>query len=60
MKQFCCGDVVPGCTKTFHAPTESEILMAVAGHARHDHQLTEIPAALVDQVRANIHDCAAA
>lgn len=54
MKQFACGDVVPSCGRTFTAPTDDDILAAVAGHARDDHGLTEIPASLVDQVRAAI------
>jgi predicted small metal-binding protein len=55
MKQFACGDVVPSCGRTFTAPTEEDILAAVAGHARDDHGLSDIPASLVDQVRAAIH-----
>ena len=55
MKQFACGDVVPSCGRTFTAPTDDDILAAVAGHARDDHGLSDIPASLVDQVRAAIH-----
>ena len=55
MKQFACGDVVPSCGRTFTAPTEEDILAAVAGHARDDHGLSDVPASLVDQVRAAIH-----
>jgi predicted small metal-binding protein len=54
VKQFSCGDVVPTCTRTFVAPTDEEILAAVAAHARADHGLTEIPAHLVDEVRRRI------
>jgi predicted small metal-binding protein len=54
MKTFACGSVVPGCTASFHAETENEILAAVAAHARDDHGLTDVPAELVAQVRANI------
>ena len=53
MKQFACGDVVPGCTTTFTG-TEDEILGAVAQHAQADHGLTEIPPALVEQVRGSM------
>ena len=53
MKQFACGDVVPGCTKTFSG-TEDEILGAVVQHAQHDHGLTDIPASLVAQVRSSM------
>ena len=55
MNQFACGDVVPSYGRTFTAPTEDDILAAVAGHARDDHGLIDIPASLVDQVRAAIH-----
>ena len=54
MKQFSCGDVDPTCTRIFLAPTDEEILAAVAAHARADHGLTEIPLHLVEQVRRHI------
>ena len=54
MKQFSCGDVVPGCRRTFHGADDDAILTAVAAHARDDHGLAEIPAALVEQVRGHI------
>jgi predicted small metal-binding protein len=54
MKSFACGDVVPGCQATWVCSTEDEVLAEVARHARVDHGMTEIPPALVDQVRARI------
>ncbi len=51
MKAFRCGDVVPGCARTFTG-SEEEILGQVAQHAQHDHGLAEVPDALVVQVRA--------
>ena len=54
MKEFSCGDVVPGCTATFREPSESAILEAVATHARRDHGLDSVPDALVEQVLAAI------
>jgi predicted small metal-binding protein len=54
VKQFACGDVVPSCGRTFTAPTDDDILTAVAGHARDDHGLSDIPTRLVAQVRAAI------
>lgn len=50
MKSFRCGDVVPGCTRSFLG-SEDDILGQVADHARLDHGLSDIPAELVDQVR---------
>ncbi|MDP9399262.1 MAG: DUF1059 domain-containing protein [Actinomycetota bacterium] len=54
MKQFACGDVVPGCDARFVYATEQEILGAVAAHARSAHGMTNVPSALVDQVRSRI------
>ena len=59
MKQFSCGDVVPGCSAVFQGATEEQILEAVARHARCDHGLTEIPGELVAQVRSLIRPCSA-
>ncbi|MEO5899329.1 MAG: DUF1059 domain-containing protein [Ilumatobacteraceae bacterium] len=54
MKAFACGDVVPGCRATWLCTSEDELLAAVAAHARDDHGLTELPTALLEQVRSRI------
>jgi predicted small metal-binding protein len=54
MKQFACGSVVPGCTAQFQAESEDEILGHVATHAREEHGMDEVPAEVVEKVRANI------
>jgi predicted small metal-binding protein len=53
VKQFSCGDVVPGCGQTFRG-TQEQILDAVAHHARDDHGLSSIPDSLVAQVLDHI------
>lgn len=53
MKQFACGDVVPGCDAEFHGADEAAILADVAVHAVEDHGVT-VTAELADQVRAAI------
>ena len=58
MKDFSCGDVVPGCTMSFRAGSEAELLEAVALHARADHLLASIPGSLVAQFRAEIRTAA--
>ena len=58
MKNFRCGDVVPGCTRAFTG-TQEDILTQVAVHARADHGLADIPAELTDQVRAAMTPVAA-
>ena len=55
MKQFSCGDVVPGCSAQFQASDEAELLQQIARHAREDHGLTDLPADLVEAVKKNIH-----
>ena len=47
--QFACGNVVPGCRRTFRG-TQQQILIDVAAHAQHDHGLSELPDGLVRQV----------
>jgi predicted small metal-binding protein len=56
MKSFSCGAVVPSCTARFNGESDEEILSKVADHARRDHGMTDVPAELVEQVRANIRD----
>jgi predicted small metal-binding protein len=56
MKEFACGSVVHGCTATFNAATEDQILAEVAEHARVDHGITEVSPELLGQVRAHIHE----
>lgn len=58
MKEFACGDVVPGCGHVIRADDEDGIFAQVGGHARDEHGLTDIPDDLVAQVRANIRDVA--
>jgi predicted small metal-binding protein len=58
MKEFSCGDVIPGCDAQFRFPTEAEVLSAVAAHARRDHGFTEVTDAMVGQVRAAIRSAA--
>lgn len=43
MKQFRCGDLVPGCQSQFTAEGDDDILAQVAAHARQDHGVTPTP-----------------
>jgi predicted small metal-binding protein len=54
MKQFACGDVVPGCDAKFVCSSDEEILARVAQHAATAHGITEVPPELVEQVRGHI------
>ena len=54
MKQFRCGDVVPGCETTIQAESEDQILEQVAEHARDEHGMDEVPPEVQEKVRASI------
>ncbi len=54
MKQFACGDVVPGCDARFEADDEAGLFDLIGAHAAADHGMTEIPDSLAQQVTANI------
>lgn len=54
MKQFACGDVVPGCESSWVCETDDDVLAAVAAHAVADHGIVEVPSELVDAVRRHI------
>lgn len=56
MKQFSCGDVVPGCKVSFEARDEQALFGQIAAHARADHGISEISPALLAQVRSKIRD----
>jgi predicted small metal-binding protein len=60
MKQFRCGDVVPGCETKIEGENEDEILAKVADHAREAHGMNEVPAEVADTVRSKITDASAA
>ena len=58
MKEFACGDLIPGCDARFCLPTNENILEQVAQHARHDHGLVSIPDELVANVLSHIRPAA--
>jgi predicted small metal-binding protein len=56
MKEFRCGELVPGCGAAFHSESEHEILQQVATHARDDHGMYEVPPEIVDTICSKISD----
>jgi predicted small metal-binding protein len=54
MKQFVCGELVPGCAHVFHARSGDEILEQVAVHARDDHGMPEVPPEVADRILERI------
>ena len=54
MKQFACGELVPGCTHVLSGDSDDEILEQVAVHARDDHGMPEVPPEVADRIRERI------
>lgn len=54
MKEFSCGDVVPGCSASFSASSDEELLHHVAGHARDAHGIAEVSKELVEAVMKHV------
>jgi predicted small metal-binding protein len=54
MKEFVCGELVPGCDTVIEGESDDEILEKVALHAREEHGMHEVPPEVEDNVRAAI------
>ncbi len=54
MKQFRCGDVVPGCQWITRNDDEQELFEDISTHARDEHGMDEVPPEVVDQIRGVI------
>jgi predicted small metal-binding protein len=54
MKQFKCGDVVPGCEWVTRREDEQQLLAEIQEHARDQHGMDEVPPEVADQIRSVI------
>jgi len=54
VKQFACGDVVPGCDARWAYETDDELMRDVAEHAAAVHGMPEVTPDLVVRVRSRI------
>jgi predicted small metal-binding protein len=54
MKQFKCGDVVPGCQWVTRSDDDQQLMQEIGVHARDAHGMDEVPPEVVDQIRAVI------
>jgi predicted small metal-binding protein len=54
MKEFKCGEIVPGCETKIRAESDEEILDRVAEHAREAHGMDEVPPHVAERIRAVI------
>ena len=51
MKEFRCGDVVPGCKWVTRREDEEELLVEISSHAHDAHGMDEIPPEVADIIR---------
>ena len=51
MKQFNCGDVVPGCQWVGQNEVDEKLWVEIADHAREAHGMHEVPPEVLDQIR---------
>ncbi|MEN3283546.1 MAG: hypothetical protein V7607_4686 [Solirubrobacteraceae bacterium] len=56
MKQFRCGDVVPGCQWVTRSDDEHELFERIGAHARDEHGMDEVPPEVMDQIHSVITD----
>jgi Predicted small metal-binding protein len=56
MKQFNCGDVVPGCTWVVQRDNEEELWPEISSHAHETHGMDEVPPEVVEMIRNVITD----
>lgn len=54
MREFRCGDLVPGCGTVIEGESDDEILAQVVTHARDAHGMPEVPPEVVDTIQASI------
>jgi predicted small metal-binding protein len=51
MKQFSCGDVVPGCTFVTRREDDEQLWAEIVSHAHEAHGMAEVPPEVADAIR---------
>lgn len=51
MKQFKCGDVVPGCQWVTRSEDEEKLFEEIHAHARDQHAMDEVPPEVADAIQ---------
>jgi len=54
VKQFRCGDVVPGCEWVTRSEDDEQLFADIHVHARDAHGMDEVPPEVVEQIQAVI------
>jgi predicted small metal-binding protein len=56
MKEFKCGDLMPGCNAVITGKDVAEVMAKGAEHAKKDHGVATIPPEMAAKVQAAIRD----
>ncbi|WP_306118460.1 MULTISPECIES: DUF1059 domain-containing protein [unclassified Roseitalea] len=56
MKEFRCGELVPGCDWHTSADSEAEVVRRASEHLRTAHGEDHIRPNMVDEIKKRIHD----
>ena len=56
MKEFRCGQLVPGCDWHTHADDEAEIVRRASAHLRTAHGEAAVRPNMVDEIKRRIHE----
>ncbi len=56
MKEFRCGDVVPGCQWVARSEDDDGLFVQINSHARDVHGMDEVPAEVEDAIRDKIRE----
>jgi predicted small metal-binding protein len=54
MKQFFCGDVVPGCQHVMRSEDEDKLFVEISSHVHDTHGMDEVPTEVVEIIREKI------
>ena len=58
MKEFKCGELVPGCTWHTHADDEAELVRRATAHLRQAHDEDRIRPNMVEEIKKRIRETA--
>lgn len=56
MKEFKCGQLVPGCAWETHAEEEAEVLRRASEHLRMAHGEAHLRGNLVEEIKKRVHE----
>jgi len=56
MKEFKCGQLVPGCHWHTHADDEAEIVRRAAEHLRSAHGEAHLRVNMVEEIKKRVHE----